>query len=265
MEFSLHEPPLCVADSVKAIWRARGTKEEFDAPEPIVPDGCVEIVFNLGDPFTNAATGEMQPRDLLAGQMTRPVIALPTGNVDLIGVRFHTARAGAALRIPMWELQDQLVEGSSVIGGLHSIVDSLRDMPRSDHVAYLGAQLSSRLAAANADANIAHALALIEEDRGNIAVESVAKRVGVSRRHLERLFKNHVGLGIKHIARISRIHNALDLLRQRPELSGAEIAADCGYSDQARLIRECQELAGRTPQRLKTTERSLSGLMRYSA
>src|SRR4051812_30255322 len=99
MEFTVHTPPLALADSVKAIWCARGTKAEFDAPEPIVPDGCVEIVFNLGDPFFNAQTGELQPRDLLAGQMTRPVIALPTGDVDLMGVRLHTAHAGAALRL----------------------------------------------------------------------------------------------------------------------------------------------------------------------
>src|SRR5689334_21324901 len=99
MEFTLYRPPAPLADSVKAIWCARGTREDFASPEPIVPDGCVEIVFNLGDPFLDASTGEVQPRVLLAGQMTRPVIALPTGDVDLIGVRFHTARAGAALRI----------------------------------------------------------------------------------------------------------------------------------------------------------------------
>src|SRR5215213_7146506 len=109
MEFSLHAPPPSLADSVKAIWRARGSKQEFESPEPIVPDGCVEIVFNLGERFINAETGELQPRDLLAGQMTRPVIALPTGEVDLIGVRFKTGRAGAALRTSMWQLQDRLI------------------------------------------------------------------------------------------------------------------------------------------------------------
>ena len=131
MEFSFHDPPPALADSVKAIWCARGTKQDFEAPEPIVPDGCVEIVFNLGDRFINAETGEVQPRDLLAGQMTRPVIALPTGDVDLIGVRFKTGRAGAALRVPMWELQDQLIAASDVVRGLDRLADDLRNIGAS--------------------------------------------------------------------------------------------------------------------------------------
>jgi AraC-like DNA-binding protein len=262
MEFSFHTPPPELADSIKTIWCARGTKEEFGAPEPIVPDGCVEIVFNLGDPFSNAATGELQPGDLLAGQMTRPVVALPTGRVDLIGVRFHTARAGAALRIPMWELQDQLIAGSSAIAGLDKLVESTREQKDGDRIDHLAEGLRARLRFTERDANIDHALALIDRSRGNIAIERIAKRIGVSRRHLERLFRDRVGLGVKHLARISRLHAALEMLQLRPELSGAEIAADCGYSDQAHLIRECQHLAGQTPQQLKTTERSLAELMR---
>jgi transcriptional regulator GlxA family with amidase domain len=87
----------------------------------------------------------------------------------------------------------------------------------------------------------------------------------MSRRHLERQFREHVGLGAKHLARISRVHSALALLQQQPSMSGAEIAAACGYSDQAHLIRECKQLSGRTPERLKTTERSLARLMRDRA
>jgi AraC-like DNA-binding protein len=262
MEFTYHAPPPVLSGSVKVIWCARGTRDEFASPDPIVPDGCVEMVFNLGDRFINAATGELQPRDLLAGQMTRPVVALPTGHVDLLGVRFHTARAGAALRVPMWELQDQLIAGSEVIRGLSDLVDWLREVPESQRVTCLAASLRSQLVITDCDLKIDHALALIDRAHGNIAVETIAKRVGISRRQLERLFREHVGLGVKHIARISRIHAVLDMLQQQPELSGAEIAVDCGYSDQAHLIRECQELAGQTPQRLKSTERSLAGLMR---
>ena len=264
MKFSFHEPSAALTDSVKAIWRARGTKAEFDAPEPIVPDGCVEIIFNLGDRFINADTGALQPRDLLAGQMTRPVIALPTGEVDLIGVRFKTGRAGAALGIPMWQLQDQLIAASDVIRGVDRLVDDLRNVAESDRLEHLGHSLAASLGDVDGDSmhNVDEALQIIDRTRGSMAIETLAKRVGITRRHLERQFKEHVGLGAKHLARIARIHGALDLLQQQPSLSGAAIAAACGYSDQAHLIRECQELAGQTPQRLKTTERSLAGLMR---
>jgi AraC-like DNA-binding protein len=262
MEFSFHPPPQQLADSVKAIWCARGTKAEFDAPEPIVPDGCVEMVFNLGDRFSNAETGELQPRDLLAGQMTRPVTALPTGNVDLIGVRFHTGRAGAALRIPMWELQNQLIAATSVMRDLDRLVDELREIDRHERLDRLTEVLSELLSVADTASDVDHALAIIGRTRGNMAVEVVAKRIGISRRHLERQFRDRVGLGVKQVARITRIHAALAMLQHEPSLSGAEIAVACGYSDQAHLIRECQELAGQTPQRLKTTERSLAGLMR---
>ena len=54
----------------------------------------------------------------------------------------------------------------------------------------------------------------------------VAGRVGITRRHLERQFREYVGLGAKHLARIARVHAVLDLLQQQPAMSGAEIAAD---------------------------------------
>ena len=267
MEFALLEPPPLIADSVKAIWVARGTKQEFEAPEPIVPDGCVEIIFNLGDRFINADTGASQPRDLLAGQMTRPVIALPTGEVDLIGVRFKTGRAGAALGIPMWELQDRLIAASDVICGLDRLADDLRNVAPTDRLDHLSRALAAGFDEIDAGAlhSVDEALAIIDRTRGSIAIETLARRVGITRRHLERQFKERVGLGAKHLARITRIHRALDLLQHQQSMSGSEIAAECGYSDQAHLIRDCQELTGRTPQRLKTTERSLAGLMREGA
>ena len=263
MQFSVQEATGPLAHSVKAIWCARGTKAEFDAPEPIVPDGCVEIIFNLGDPFINADSGDRQPRDLLAGQMTRPVVALPAGDVDLIGVRFKTGRAGAALRVPMSELQDRLIAASDVVSGLDRIAEDLRHVARDRRLDHLATALAARLAPVDAEPLTAvdHALAIIDAMQGNVAIERVARKVGITRRHLERQFREHVGLGAKHLARITRIHSVLDLLERDRAISGAEIAAACGYSDQAHLIRECQQIAGRTPQRLRATERSLSALL----
>ena len=261
MHFSHHQPPPALAPWVKTVWCARGTKEEFDAPEPIVPDGCVEIIFNLADPFRN---GELQPLDLLAGQMTGPVTAVPTGDVDLIGVRFRPGRAGAALRTAMWQVRDQLIAASSVLPGMDHLVDELRNIPRTSRLDHLSSALARRFSARDrpSHATIDHALAVIESRRGNVAIERVARRLGMTRRHLERRFRDEVGLPAKQMARIARMHAVLQTLRRQPLLSGAEIAAQCGYSDQPHMIRECKALTGHTPARLMTPGRSLAGRLR---
>ncbi len=261
MHFSHHQPPPALAPWVKTVWCARGTKEEFGAPEPIVPDGCVEMIFNLSDPFRN---GGLQPLDLLAGQMTGPVTAVPTGNVDLIGVRFWPGRAGAAFRTPMWELQDQLIEASSVVRRSDRLVDDLRNMADADRLEHLCDTLAPQFGSATAPSSsvVDRALAMIGERRGNVSIERIAGRLGITRRHLERKFRDEVGLGAKHLARISRVHAVLQVMRQQPLLSGAEIAAQCGYSDQPHMIRECKALTGHTPARLMTSGRSLSGRLR---
>jgi len=267
MQFGYHPTPPALARAVKAVWFARGTKRDFDVAEPIVPDGCVEIVFNLADPFMHVgADGSLtrQPVDLLAGQMTRPTIALPSGDVDLLGVRFWPGRAGAVLRTPMWELQDQLVSASSALGGVDRLIAELRELDHDRRIERVARALAPRCAAVDVHSLrlVECALAQIWRRRGQVKIEQLAKDAGVSRRHLERQFRDRVGLRAKHVARIVRIQSVLELIRLQPALTGADVAAECGYSDQAHLIHECKTLTGTTPGRLISTEPSLSGLMR---
>jgi AraC-like DNA-binding protein len=266
MHFAYHEPPSQLAAYVKTIWTVSGSKREFDTPEPIVPDGCIEVIFNLGDQFINSDSGELQPRALLAGQMTRPVTAAPTGNVDLLGVRFWTGRGGPALRVPVWQLQDQLIAASNVISGIDRLADDLRNIAHDRRSGLIASELSNYLRPAHRASlqAIDHALNLIVTSRGNLPIELIARRVGVTRRHLERRFRDEVGLRAKHLARIVRVQTALRYIDDRRKMSGAEIAAVCGYSDQAHLIREFKVLTGTTPARITNDVHSLASLIRES-
>jgi AraC-like DNA-binding protein len=265
MEFGYYPTPLALAAAVKAVWFARGTKAEFDVPEPIVPDGCVELVLNLAGRFVQVdAGGTLQPRELLVGQMTRPTVASPTGDVDLLGIRFWPGRAGAVLRTPMWELQDQLIAASSVLPGLEGLADDLRSLPKGSRLARLTDVLSPYCGRVAPDRlrRVDAALTQIATTQGMLSIDGLAARTGVTRRHLERQFRDEVGLRVKQVARITRIQSVLAVVQSQRSLSGAEIAARFGYSDQAHLIHECRALTGSTPRQLVTTTRSLSGLMR---
>ncbi len=82
---------------------------------------------------------------------------------------------------------------------------------------------------------------------GRIPVHQLARHVGWSRRHLGDRFRRELGLTPKaagRVIRFDRSHTALT----RPTRSGlAQIAAECGYADQAHLTREWRDLAGTTP------------------
>jgi AraC-like DNA-binding protein len=82
---------------------------------------------------------------------------------------------------------------------------------------------------------------------GSGTVSALADEVGWSRRHLTARFRAEYGISPKDVARISRFQRARELLGARQPPSLADVAARCGYADQAHLNREWRALAGCTP------------------
>jgi AraC-like DNA-binding protein len=101
---------------------------------------------------------------------------------------------------------------------------------------------------------------------GTDPIGSLAARVGWSRQHLARRFRDEFGFGPKLAARVVRFDRARHMLEatlqhhpHRPPRDGvglrptqscmtiAQVAAACGYYDQAHLDRDFAELAGCSP------------------
>jgi AraC-like DNA-binding protein len=119
-----------------------------------------------------------------------------------------------------------------------------------DAAAILESAIAERLVTANG--RHAHAqLALAAADRLTSAnVNAVAVDLGVSERHLRRVFRETVGVNPKAFAKLTRFHRALRAARDDAHASWASIAAAAGYYDQAHLIAEFRAIAGVTPRAL---------------
>lgn len=78
-------------------------------------------------------------------------------------------------------------------------------------------------------------------------VNVVAADLGVSERHLRRVFRETVGVSPKAFAKLTRFRRALGAARENARASWASIAAAAGYYDQAHLIAEFRTIAGVTP------------------
>ncbi|MGK8522261.1 helix-turn-helix domain-containing protein [Nocardia asteroides] len=83
---------------------------------------------------------------------------------------------------------------------------------------------------------------------GGIAVGPLATQIGWSRQHLTRRFSREFGLSPKLAARITRFERARRMLAHTPSyITIAQVAATCGYYDQAHLDRDFADLAGTSP------------------
>lgn len=81
-------------------------------------------------------------------------------------------------------------------------------------------------------------------------VGAVADELGISERHLRRVFRDAVGVGPKAFARLARFNRALQVAREEHGASWATIASAAGYYDQAHMIAEFRSIAGVTPRAL---------------
>jgi AraC-like DNA-binding protein len=248
------------------VWTISGPPSPAPTPQPVVPDGCAEIVLNLADPFrrSRGARAETQPRSMIVGQTTEAVVIAPSGRVDLVGVRLQPWGALSLLPAPASELRDVLLP----LDDLHRAM--ARDLPDQ-----LCGERTPAARAVAAFAYIArqvrraapgprsHARAIVAEATSHpapVTVRRLAARLGLGERRVERELKRHVGLGPKMLLRIARFQRALAIARDDETLGWSAVAARAGYFDQAHLTHEFKRFAACTPSEFLGRDRSLTDL-----
>lgn len=104
-------------------------------------------------------------------------------------------------------------------------------------------------------ASVERALALIAEGAlDHASVEDLAERLGVSARHLSRLFQQHLAASPLEVAKTCRVQRAKRLLNDT-DLSIPEIASLAGFSSARRMCAAFSELYKRPPSALRPRTR----------
>jgi AraC-like DNA-binding protein len=229
-------PPPALASVVECFWEV----EADDEAHRVLPDGCMDILFQVGDegarvigPMSSAVLVEARRISRTAGVRFRSGAA-----PGLLGLAASELRDAAASLVDAWGL-----EARSVDQCLADADGDLADVRR-----VLCDAVARRVRTALPEpASVVRAVALLEARGGLVPIRTVAADVGVSERQLERLFDRWVGYGPKMLARVVRTRRATRAIARGSIASWASFAADCGYVDQAHLIREFRALTGVTP------------------
>lgn len=89
---------------------------------------------------------------------------------------------------------------------------------------------------------------LLKKTKGITTIQALSQKYAYSERHLNRIFKEHSGISMKHFARIVRMNSVLQTLEKKP-LSLTMSAYDNGFYDQAHFIHDFKSVCGVTPKK----------------
>jgi AraC-like DNA-binding protein len=216
-----------------------------DALERVLPMGAFQVIFALDGDSSLAEGGGGA---ILSGARDVYVEIPAGGRRRLVGLAFRPGGLTPFGPAPAAELAGRELPLSDVYGRegarLHERLAAAPDAQA--RFALLEAWLTGRLGAGRAPhPAVAGALRAIERTHGVGEVRAIRSAVG--ERQLSRLFRAQVGFGPKRYARLVRFQAAVRSLAGQRVVSIADVAAACGYYDQAHLDREFRALAGVTP------------------
>ena len=246
--------------TVTAFWRVAGNGSRVPS-SAVLPDGHVELVFNLGAPVGLAGpayTGD-QPERSVVGLLSRALRLEYRGPVDTFGVRFHPARGAGFFGHRAPALAEKLLPLANVCGALDLVLCQLLAKTRDLGAEAARAQLERLLVnqkrrALLDDLEVVRAVDRLASLQDPVTVVELAREAGISRRQLQRRFLSAVGMTPKRFVRVTRFGAVWQVATMQPHATWASLAAEHGFADQAHLVREFRSFGAEPPTHLFTRE-----------
>lgn len=267
MEYSQHQPSERAAFFISDYWSLSFSSESGVPPDPILPDGRIEMIFDLKDRFYSYFSDKArveQPRTIVAGQLSSSILIGPSGDTDLFGVRFHPYGAYRFLRVSMHELTDTIVDTADVLGNDESF---LFDMIAS--ASSVGARAAvfekyffDRIGnGPSSDMPTAAITTLIENSDGSIPIDELSRSTGWSTRKLERLFLEQIGISPKLFSRVSRFRSFLKAVETDRKVPILDAVFNAGYYDQSHMTKDFRQFAGCSLMEYFRDERTIADML----
>jgi AraC-like DNA-binding protein len=247
MPFYRYEPPESLRGLIECYWMVDDETREPQT-QKIIPDGYPEIIFHFGDPYRIKLhkDWELQPKTLLAGQLTRYFYIENTGTSFVFGIKFQPSALTHLFDIAMRELTDKVVELRKKIPGIHELEPELkRDRDHRRMITIVNDYLT-RTASGFVPGVVDHAVSLIFSTQGKISIGEICDQTKTGERQLERLFNRYIGLTPKFYCRVIRFSFIFKVI-QNKRLSWADLGLEAGFYDQPHFIRNFKAFSGEDP------------------
>jgi AraC-like DNA-binding protein len=248
----IHKPPFPLSQYVEYIWRTANSGMS-SSRQRVYPHGSMALVIHLRNPTTSYYFDDRTLTvrvPLLAGPYSMSFHMDPSASTEVIGILFRPGAGRVFFPVPAHELHNDDValselypsEGDRLLNELCSAANADAQFLVVEQ--YLCRKLRNAVPIHPA---VRFAIQQLSGDGALRRVRQIQLETGFSHTRFNQLFREQVGLTPKLFGRVRRFQTLLGHIEKRSPVSWADVAAGCGYFDQAHLIHDFRAFAGITP------------------
>jgi AraC-like DNA-binding protein len=223
----------------------------------VVPNGTAKILI----PIKNPLIATVGPKTMMAKEHHIHLAGLSENPTKITGDAKQTVTLGMQLtpkglyrffNLSMHETTDQLFTFEDIFGAwgarLQHMLANIEDV--QEKISSLQYALTYLLNKNAKDYSLLdQAIDVINESHGMVSIKELEKQTGYSKRYLDMLFKEHVGVSPKRLASIARFQIFYQLWAKEKSPTSYKDELYTYYYDQSHFIKEFKRFTGFTPQR----------------
>lgn len=225
----------------------------------LIPFGKPSLIFIFGDPHqfrigSSEAPAAFTTKAFIVGQLKLPVWLEFSGHTKMLKVQFKPAGLRQFIKQDISLFTNKACTDLSLLFGYAAnfLYEQLQKYPQMS-CSILNAFFEKRLLPhLHQTDHINFAIEEFERSMGNLTITDLRSKLPVSERHLERIFKRHVGLTPNEYRTLIRLNQAFRYLDQNPGTPFTSLSHTIGYYDQAHFVHHFKQFAGSRPSQLRS-------------
>ncbi len=231
--------------------------ERSHTVDRFLPNGDTEILIDFHDTpqhiYDNNSLKKIQACNHVwaSGLRTEP-ITIPSGNgAAMMVISFKKGMAAPFFPFPMQEIVDCVVDADLIwgtdFGDLRERLIDTKDVGRRFVMVeeFLLRRFASKL---QVNPCVSYAVTEMTERPDRTSIATMNRKIGYSQRHFTEMFRRQIGVTPKSYLKIMRFQKAVRSIGDSSSPDWGDIAADCGFYDQAHFINDFKHFSGFTPE-----------------
>lgn len=235
---SVHQPYLRSSETISEFYQVKITA--YQQPIFVIPDGCIDIIFKC-DP--------LDPKARVFGSTLymQNVPLLP--NISYFGIRFFPSVIPDFVQASAEELFNNSINFTDIVDCSDDFIHHIANTNDITEQINIFLNTFSNHLKRRYSVTTKFVLQSIFQEKNELNIKSLEEKTGYCSRHIQRMFKQDIGISIKSFLCIMRFQSAIHALTGHGYTKLSDLTYDLGYNDQAHFHKEFKKFSSMSPSR----------------